>query len=194
MGEAEVRHPTDEQWLEIARGGEVPDAAGHAESCALCAGRLEAWRQIVTGLLELEAAAIDDGERHLLATMTRVRTPRRPLRLADLLRTTAAAPAHVRGVQARLWEYVAGTTRVTLQARDEGGRVALVGQVTEGDLPWPGGRLAVSGEDGPRQETEVDACGEFALALTPGRYRLEVEGDQAGVVIPLVDLDPECER
>lgn len=190
-----MRHPSDEHWLEMARGGEVREAADHAISCAVCAGRLETWRRVLAGLLELEAGAIDDGERHLLATLMRARGPQRAVRVADLIRTTAAtAPAHVRGVQARLWEYEAGATRVTLQARDEAGRVALIGQVTEGDRPWSGGRLMVCGERGSRQETEVDACGEFSVALPPGRYRLEVDGGAAGVVIPLVDLDPECER
>jgi len=188
-----VRHPTDEYWFEIARGGEAPEAADHARSCSLCAARLADWRRVVAGLDELAANPLEDGERHLLATLTRVRGGSRPIRLASLLRTTVAAPAAVRGVQARLWEYEAGSTRLTLQARDDAGRVALLGQVTEGELPWSAGTMTACGDDGSRQATTVDACGEFALALRPGRYRLEVEGGETGLVIPVVDLDPERE-
>ncbi len=186
-----MRHPTDDCWLEIARGGEAPEAADHASSCPGCAGRLADWRRIVAGLAEFEANPLDDGERHLLATLARFHEASRPLRIASLLRTTVAAPAAVRGTQARLWEFEAGTTRLTLQARDDAGSVALLGQVTEGELPWPAGTMTACGDDGSRLVTTVDACGEFALALRPGRYRLEVEGGDTGLVIPVVDLDPE---
>ncbi len=188
-----MRHPTDDCWLEIARGGEAPEAADHASSCPVCAGRLADWRRIVAGLTEFEANPLDDGERHLLATLARFHGASRPLRIASLLQTTVAAPAAVRGVQARLWEFEAGTTRLTLQARDDAGSVALLGQITEGELPWSTGTLAACGDDGSRQEAMVDTCGEFAFALRPGRYRIEVERGEAGLVIPFVDLDPERE-
>ncbi len=185
-----MRHLKDDELTARVSGEGPMSGDEHLRVCSLCAGRLETWREMLSGLKELEAHGIDDGERHLLRTMLRTSGGHRraPGVVARLLRSTALAPVGVRGPAARLWEWEAGELRLTLQARDEPGGFRLLGQVTASGVPSGAGRLTLHGEAGEVIEDVTDELGEFAVRVNPGRYRLELESPEQGLVVPLVDV------
>jgi len=189
-----VNHLHDDVLSDLAAGRGSSTQREHAEACTDCAARVHAWRADLADLQEMETLGLDDRERHQLRALFRAHGPVRPALsewLARLVRSTALAPAAVRGSAVlELQEHAAGPFHVTVRASvsSPGSAVEVHGQVLSDEGPVGGGELVVSDETGRVAAGEIDDLGEFSVAVPAGRYRAALVLSRGRIVIPQLDL------
>jgi anti-sigma factor RsiW len=172
-------HMTEAQIIDAMHGDGPDDAESHLDACPECASVRDLWLARIEALREMTRESLDDREIHHLRVLFRQLGPgQSPARrwIGELVRSSAAAPAAVRGVAAgEIMEYDAGPYTLMLRVGAQGTRptVSVVGQIASvEDDRKIGGTFALTPANGRVRVADVDRFGEFNLPdVLPGSYR-----------------------
>ena len=206
------RHAADEDWLDFAR--ETGDPARRAElashlaaGCRRCAGTFRLWRSAV------EVARRDRAYEPPDALIRQVKgafslqrpNPRRTLAASlvfDSFLQPLAAGVRASAPTPRQLLYKAGRYAIRLRAEEEAatGRVSLVGQVVDEDLPGsflPQVTVLVFAGKQAIDQTRTNRLGEFAFEAAPaGALQLAIGLPEDGfltVALPIARSDRGAE-
>lgn len=172
-------HLTTSEIIDLIEGEGSPEAETHLGGCSECRSEKQLWIERIEALREMNRESVDESELHNLRVLFRQLGPGRnrgPRWIAELVRSSSAAPAAARGVASgEIMEYNAGPYTLMLRVGAQGSRstVSVIGQIARAeDQRGIGGTFALTPPNGRVRLSDVDRFGEFNLPeVMPGNYR-----------------------
>ena len=172
-------HMTEAQIIDLIEGEGPTGADSHIEDCPRCRSVRNLWIERLEALREMNRETLDESELHLLRVLFRQLGPGQnqvQRWIAKLVRSSAAAPAAVRGVASgEIMKYSAGPYTLMLRVGAQRSRstVSVVGQIASvKEDRQIGGTFVLTPPNGRVRLSDVDQYGEFNLTeVSPGSYR-----------------------